>query len=47
MDWLSGPRRITDLAIARSVKCCLVPITSPFWNQLYINRYIIIDKCVH
>ena len=38
---LSGPRSITDLAIARSVICCLVPITGPLWNQLYINRYII------
>ena len=33
--------RLSGLAIARSVMRCLVPITGPLWNQLYINRYLL------
>ena len=43
LDFITTKESHTLLAIARSIICCLDPITGPLWNQLYINRYIMGD----
>ena len=32
------------IAIAWSVMCCLVPISGLLWNQLHINKCIIVGS---